>query len=157
MKSDPVPRPKVLSYADACALPDETVLYSKAAFQKVLNEAVAGKPLEPIRRVFDPAYLKTQNLMNLPLGFVQAQPALDYLSAQIKKGEDSINPSHYREHPSGVECITITEHMDFCLGNALKYIWRAGLKTSDATEDLEKAKWYIERKLARLKREEPNG
>jgi hypothetical protein len=36
--------------------------------------------------------------------------------------------------------------MGFCLGNAIKYIWRADLK-NDAIEDLEKAKWYIEREL----------
>lgn len=58
------------------------------------------------------------------------------------------NPQHYTSHPSGVECITITEHMNFNLGNALKYIWRADLK-KDATEDLRKAAWYLERELKR--------
>ncbi|MFK4824825.1 DUF3310 domain-containing protein [Paenochrobactrum sp. BZR 588] len=57
------------------------------------------------------------------------------------------NPKHYNSHPSGVECITITEHMGFNLGNAMKYIWRADLK-NDAMEDLKKAHWYIERELA---------
>lgn len=61
--------------------------------------------------------------------------------------EDSINPPHYRKHPSGVECITITEHMGFCLGNAIKYIWRADEK-GRAIEDLKKAVWYIEREIA---------
>lgn len=62
---------------------------------------------------------------------------------------DPINhPAHYMQHPSGVECITITEHMSFCLGNAIKYIWRADLKGS-ATEDLEKARWYIDREIAK--------
>jgi hypothetical protein len=56
------------------------------------------------------------------------------------------NPRHYTEHPSGVECIQITEHMGFNLGNAIKYIWRADLK-NDAIEDLRKAKWYIDREL----------
>ena len=43
--------------------------------------------------------------------------------------DDVVNsPSHYTSHPSGVECIAITEHMSFCLGNAVKYIWRAYLK-----------------------------
>lgn len=61
---------------------------------------------------------------------------------------DAVNhPSHYVSHPSGVECIQITEHMGFCLGNALKYIWRADLK-NDAIEDLRKAVWYIERELS---------
>lgn len=55
------------------------------------------------------------------------------------------NPKHYNSHPSGVECIQITEHMDFVLGNALKYIWRADLK--NGIEDLKKAQWYIAREL----------
>lgn len=62
---------------------------------------------------------------------------------------DPTNPSHYRTHPSGIEAIQITEHMNFCLGNAVKYIWRAGLK-GDAIEDLRKARWYLDREIARL-------
>lgn len=58
------------------------------------------------------------------------------------------HPPHYTSHPSGVECITITEHMNFNLGNALKYIWRADLKGSDL-DDLKKAAWYIEREIQR--------
>lgn len=66
------------------------------------------------------------------------------------KTDDAINhPKHYTSHPSGVECIDIAEHMNFCLGNALKYIWRAGLK-GDAVEDLKKARWYIGREIERL-------
>jgi hypothetical protein len=62
---------------------------------------------------------------------------------------DVVNhPPHYTDHPSGIECIQITEHMNFCLGNAVKYIWRADLK-DDAIEDLKKAVWYINREIAR--------
>jgi hypothetical protein len=62
---------------------------------------------------------------------------------------DAVNrPAHYTSHPSGIECIQITERMGFCLGNAIKYIWRADLK-SDAIEDLRKARWYLEREIAR--------
>lgn len=65
---------------------------------------------------------------------------------------DLINhPPHYTSHPSGVECIQVTEHMNFNLGNAMKYIWRAGLKSDDAMDDLAKAGWYIEREMKRLK------
>lgn len=65
---------------------------------------------------------------------------------------DPVNhPSHYTSHPSGVECITITEHMNFNLGNALKYIWRAGLKGGHTQlEDLMKGRWYLEREIKRL-------
>lgn len=61
------------------------------------------------------------------------------------------HPPHYNKHPSGVECIDIIEHMDFCLGNAIKYIWRADLK-GKAIEDLEKARWYIDREIERRTR-----
>jgi hypothetical protein len=61
---------------------------------------------------------------------------------------DNINPSHYRQHPSGVECIEVTQHCNFCIGNAIKYLWRAGLK-GDAVEDLKKAAWYIDREIKR--------
>ena len=63
---------------------------------------------------------------------------------------DNVNhPKHYTEHPSGVECIEITEHMNFCVGNAIKYLWRAGLK-GEQIEDLRKARWYIDREIARI-------
>jgi hypothetical protein len=56
---------------------------------------------------------------------------------------DPVNhPKHYTNHPSGVECIQITRHMGFNLGNAIKYIWRCDLKKDD-TEDLKKAVWYL--------------
>ena len=65
---------------------------------------------------------------------------------------DPVNrPAPYTQHPSGIECIQITEHMGFNLGNALKYIWRCDLKV-DAIEDLKKARWYIDREIARLER-----
>ena len=63
------------------------------------------------------------------------------------------HPPHYNAHPSGVECITIVEHFNFNIGNAMKYTWRAGLKSPNVIEDLEKAAWYLDREIARLKRE----
>lgn len=65
---------------------------------------------------------------------------------------DPVNrPAHYTGHPSGVECIQITEHMNFCRGNAVKYIWRAGEKGNEV-QDLEKAIWYLQREIARIKK-----
>jgi hypothetical protein len=58
------------------------------------------------------------------------------------------HPPHYTAHPSGVECITVVEHMGFNLGNAIKYIWRADEK-GNALEDLRKAAWYVQREIAR--------
>jgi len=66
---------------------------------------------------------------------------------------DPINhPAYYNSHPSKVECIDIIEHMNFCIGNAIKYLWRAGLKGS-VLEDLKKAKWYIEREIQKLEKQ----
>lgn len=62
------------------------------------------------------------------------------------KKEAVDHPAHYTSHPSGIECIQVTEHMGFNLGNAVKYLWRADLK-ADAIEDLKKARWYITREL----------
>jgi hypothetical protein len=65
---------------------------------------------------------------------------------------DPVNfPAHYRSHPSGVECIEITEHHNFCIGNALKYLWRCDEK-GDALENLAKARWYIDREIDRRRR-----
>lgn len=70
------------------------------------------------------------------------------------KADPVDHPSHYTAHPSGVECITITEHMNFNLGNAVKYIWRAGLKDSkNHREDLKKAAWYVAREIHRIDHE----
>lgn len=61
------------------------------------------------------------------------------------------HPLHYTAHPSGIECIQVTEHMNFNLGNAVKYIWRCDLK-NDEIEDLKKAAWYINREIERRDR-----
>lgn len=69
------------------------------------------------------------------------------------------HPSHYTSHPSGVECIEITQHHDFCIGNAIKYLWRAGLKKEEGLtdkekeiEDLKKALFYINKKINLLEK-----
>ena len=58
------------------------------------------------------------------------------------------NPAHYTSHPSGIECIRVTEHMNFNRGNAVKYLWRADHK--NGIQDLQKARWYIDREITRL-------
>ncbi len=63
--------------------------------------------------------------------------------------EDPINPSHYRRHASGIECIEVTRHMNFNVGNAIKYIWRYQDK-GDPIENLKKAQWYLDDEIRRL-------
>jgi hypothetical protein len=77
------------------------------------------------------------------------------MAAQTGTADLVNHPPHYTSHPSGIECIQITEHMGFNLGNALKYIWRADLK-NDAIEDLKKALWYLDREIAKREGTEPD-
>lgn len=61
---------------------------------------------------------------------------------------DLVNePPHYKQFP--VEVITITERLNFCLGNVVKYVLRADFKGSKL-EDLKKARWYLDREIARI-------
>lgn len=74
---------------------------------------------------------------------------------------DNVNhPSHYTSDPSGIECIQVTRYRDFDIGNAIKYLWRAGLKKEQGMEDklkeiedLKKAIFYINDKIALLEKE----
>jgi len=59
------------------------------------------------------------------------------------------HPKHYNNHPAGVECIDVVEHFNPNLANAIKYCWRCGDK-GKPIQDLEKAKWYINRELKRI-------
>ena len=82
------------------------------------------------------------------------------LNSSLKKMEanDNVNhPQHYCSHPSKVECIEITRHYCFSIGNAIKYLWRAGLKKEmgledkqKEIEDLKKAIWYIKDRIKQI-------
>jgi hypothetical protein len=67
---------------------------------------------------------------------------------------DMVNyPPHYTSDPSGVECIDITRHRNYNIGNAIKYLWRAGLKSEDAhIQDLQKAIFYINDEIKRIEK-----
>jgi hypothetical protein len=69
------------------------------------------------------------------------------------KKEAVNHPKHYNEHPSGIECIQVVRHMNFNLGNVIKYIWRSPFK-SVALEDLRKAAWYLNDEIARVEAEQ---
>ena len=80
------------------------------------------------------------------------------------KQKESVNhPKHYNSHPSGVECIDIIRHYCYDIGAAIKYLWRAGLKTEEGMtdrekeiEDLRKAIWYINDRIRQLQTESSN-
>lgn len=75
-----------------------------------------------------------------------------------KNKNDQVNhPKHYTSDPSGIECIDITRHRNFNIGNAIKYLWRSGLKEDKdrklidkQVEDLNKAVWYLVDEIHRL-------
>lgn len=78
---------------------------------------------------------------------------------ESRKHDPVNHPNHYCSHSNGIECIQITEHYDFLVGNAIKHIWRAGLKNDidksskeKEIEDLNKAIFYIQRKIDNLKK-----
>ncbi|WP_424462950.1 DUF3310 domain-containing protein [Pseudoclavibacter helvolus] len=65
---------------------------------------------------------------------------------------DAINPGHYKGFSNGAEVIDITEHLPFNSGNAVKYLARAGRKDpAKHLEDLEKARWYVDREIERVR------
>jgi len=83
-----------------------------------------------------------------------AKQAIDAIDAQppqrVFYGADTVDhPAHYNAHPSGIEVIRITEHLNFCLGNVIKYVLRSPYKGSQI-EDLRKAAWYLQREIDRL-------
>ena len=106
-------------------------------------------------------------IQNDPLGEQIDLDCIDRLGAALthvpdvasKHASDPVShPAHYTSDPSGIECIQITRHRNFAIGSAIKYLWRAGLKQdADKTaqdkqiQDLEKACWYIQDEIQRLK------
>jgi hypothetical protein len=65
---------------------------------------------------------------------------------------DPVNhPKHYTSHPSGLECIQVTRHMSFNLGNVVKYLWRSDHK--NGLEDLKKAAWYLNDEIEKRAKE----
>jgi hypothetical protein len=84
----------------------------------------------------------------------------------MKQDEKVSHPSHYTwlKELCGIEVIDITRHLDFDIGNALKYLLRAGKKSEEGytdkekeIQDLEKAVWYVNDKIKMLKGEDARG
>lgn len=129
--------------------------------------------IKEIRQFIDEEFKKLtkpcgDNYHNLMEKVLQARfKIFDFISKGVphevqeteEKENDSVNhPSHYTSHPSGIECIEITRHYCFSIGNAIKYLWRAGLKKEmgledreKEIEDLRKAIWYINDRIYQLK------
>lgn len=100
-----------------------------------------------------PSFANLRFEFKLPKSSVIAGEFLEEEVAEMRPEETIDHPPHYNAHPSGVECIDIVEHFNFNVGNAIKYIWRAGLKSENRVEDLKKAAWYIQREIARMEKD----
>lgn len=70
---------------------------------------------------------------------------------EISKAEHyNVSPAKCKEGHQ-IECIDVVKHMDFCIGNVIKYLWRAGLKNSNPSlKDLKKARYYLDCKIKAL-------
>ena len=94
------------------------------------------------------SYDKTEIDKNDPSKVTSTE--IDQMTSEEIKNNDPVNhPKHYTSHPSGVECIVVTRHMNFNKGNAMKYLWRADEKGNEI-EDLKKAIWYLNNEIERL-------
>jgi hypothetical protein len=103
-------------------------------------------------------YTETDPILKLIWELIREEEMIEQgnITATVQTIGDPVNhPSHYTSHPSGVEVIQITEHMNFCLGNAIKYILRADHK-GNQIQDLKKAVWYINREIERLQQDDPS-
>lgn len=84
------------------------------------------------------------------------------MTIMAQESENSVShPKHYNASPAtcecgrSIECIQVVRHMNFNLGNVVKYLWRAGLKKgSSKSEDLMKAKWYLEDEIKKVEGKE---
>ncbi|OOR88389.1 hypothetical protein B0181_08330, partial [Moraxella caviae] len=137
------------------AVNDECVDYLWCEGDKVRLDSTRNWHAEYVSNVFEHNAEYVGNVFEHDDEFKQTHP--DWYAETkakeqefIKLGEkprknpkgDPINPSYYQD--GGIECIEITEHLSFCLGNCFKYLYRAG-KKGDMVEDLKKAAWYAER------------
>jgi hypothetical protein len=74
------------------------------------------------------------------------------LDRTMKQSEAVSHPAHYGGADNPYEAIKVIEAwgLDFCLGNAVKYISRAGKKADPVLQDLKKARWYLDRQIKKL-------
>ncbi|WP_188285344.1 DUF3310 domain-containing protein [Streptomyces sp. CBMA29] len=93
------------------------------------------------------------------LRFWRRDDPASFFAPELATGEgDPVNhPSHYTWLPNGFEVIDMAEHLNFNLGNSIKYIARAGRKSAVGIQDLEKAAWYLNREIQRINVQKENA
>ena len=120
---------------------DGTIAHQKTCYWivGVLKKQVAGTEQTPGDGAF--SGFATRKHAAVPGTDLEKGPS------QHDSDEEAVNhPKHYTSHPSGVECIQITEHYCNNLGNVIKYVWRAEEKGAPL-QDLKKALWYLNREI----------
>lgn len=130
---------------------EETILSTSFRENRPLSEVYAW--------LFNPFNGARRSLVDIqadPFGFIMTDdPTPHGYTLPTPTPKESVNhPRHYNAHPSGIECITIVEHMGFNVGNAIKYLWRADEK-GNALEDLKKAAWYVQREIEKREKNIP--
>lgn len=124
---------------------------AEAAAEALRRKRVAE--LEEAQRIAESLNWIEEMVCNADIPWVETQPRIE------KSINDPVHhPKHYTSHPSGVECIDVTKHYNFQIGNAMKYLWRQGLKDEKGLDpvekqiqDCEKAIWYIQSYIKDLK------
>ena len=83
---------------------------------------------------------------------VELVEAANVAQEEANEAPDAINPAHYQGFSNGAQVVDITEHLSFSAGSAIKYLARAGKKDpAKHVEDLEKAAWFVQREIQRVK------
>lgn len=81
------------------------------------------------------------------------QPLQKHRADMLAKADAINHPKHYGGEEDTYEAIKVIEawSLNFCLGNVIKYLSRAGKKGSKL-EDLKKAQWYLNREIEKLEK-----
>lgn len=123
---------------------DEYLLYPVEGLERIVSTPGSRQKAYPVEEPYA-VYDKSEYEYYLEDGSIVIK-----LSG---RSDNVSHPSHYAEGWSnGAEVIDLAEHLSFCAGNVVKYVCRAGRKDPDKhVEDLNKARWYLDREIERSK------
>lgn len=140
---------------------DNPLFYNDVEIAKY-GDIIIHDSSEGYKNITTGVFINTQaaimtNLKNA-LDTTELSPAFSIDTKENNSNKYNVDhPKYYNRHPSGIECIEITQWYNFCIGNSIKYLWRNGLKTEEGMsnkekqiEDLKKAIWYINKEIERI-------
>jgi hypothetical protein len=134
---------------DVSDLMDDNLTGGQRAYLAAIYDMLAergDKPNAAFSKESLPNVLNSPSMFDalVDKGYIKKRAFNLYSLSTSFMGSSVDHPKHYNSHPKGIECIDVIEDFSFNVGNAMKYLWRAGLKTDSPLEDLEKAIWYIQ-------------